>query len=522
MDGAHEGYAINVREKGGCVGMNETVSCLEMRGIYKSFPGVKALQEVSFDVKRGEIHALVGENGAGKSTLMKIITGQYQPDKGRMFFEGQEARIRSMADALKLGISMIQQELAPLMDMTVTENLFIGRELKKKGVLDKKRMNGIAQGYLDQFDLNVSPTQKVRELNIAQMQMLEIIKAVTYNSKLVIMDEPTSSLTDDEVRVLFKTMRELKERGVAIVFISHRLEEVFEIADSITVLRDGCSIDSRPIDGLTRGEIVSMMVGRSMDTVFPKTDVEIGENVLEVKGLTLKGSFKDISFELKKGEILGFAGLVGAGRSEVMRAIFGLDRPDSGEIILEGKRVKIKTPKTAIKLGIGFVSEDRKGDGLILMRSILENISLPTLSKFNRALVLKKKNEKKRCGEYFEKLSVKAPSMSAVVNSLSGGNQQKVVIAKWLLAFPKILILDEPTRGIDVGAKAEIHKLMCALAGQGMAIILISSEMPEVMAMSDRLAVMSEGEIKCIYDKNELRLGSLTQENILNVALGGR
>ena len=299
MDGAHERYAINVRGKGGCVGMNKTVSCLEMRGIYKSFPGVKALQEVSFDVKKGEIHALVGENGAGKSTLMKIITGQYQPDKGRMFFEGQEVRIRSMADALKLGISMIQQELTPLMDMTVTENLFIGRELKKRGVLDKKRMKGIAQGYLDQFDLNVSPTQKVRELNIAQMQMLEIIKAVTYNSKLVIMDEPTSSLTDDEVRVLFKTMRELKERGVAIVFISHRLEEVFEIADSITVLRDGCSIDSRPIDGLTRGEIVSMMVGRSMDTVFPKTDVEIGDNVLEVKGLTLKGSFKDISFELK-------------------------------------------------------------------------------------------------------------------------------------------------------------------------------------------------------------------------------
>ena len=500
---------------------NPAEYCLEMRGISKSFPGVKALKDVSFCVKPGEIHALVGENGAGKSTLMKIISGQYPPDSGKMLLNGEEVRLRSMAEALKLGISMIQQELAPLKDMTVTENLFIGREIRKGFVLDKKAMNEIALQYLEKFGLSVSPTQKVRSLNIAQMQMIEIIKAVTYNSKLVIMDEPTSSLTDEEVKVLFKKMKDLKEQGVAIIFISHRLEEIFEIADTITVLRDGASIDTRPLQGLSRAEIVSMMVGRSVDAVFPKIMVDIGEVVFKAENLTREGYFKNVSFELRKGEILGFTGLVGAGRSEVMCSIFGIDKLDSGEIYLEGKRVKITSPSKAINLGIGFVSEDRKGDGLILQRSILENISLPTLVRYNKSLLLKKGEEKARCKKYYDALSVKAPSMEAVVNSLSGGNQQKVVIAKWLLASPKVLILDEPTRGIDVGAKSEIHKLMCKLAADGMAIILISSEMPEVMAMSDRLAIMSEGELRCIYSRDEMKKKGLTQENILSVALGG-
>jgi len=495
--------------------------CLEMLEIDKYFPGVKALDNARLQIKPGEVHALLGENGAGKSTLMKILSGQYFPDEGKIIYFGEEIKIKSSSEALKLGISMIHQELSPLKDMTVAENLFVGREPKKNGILDKKKMNVKAAEYLNEYELNVKTTGKVRELNIAQMQMLEIIRAATYRTKVVIMDEPTSSLTDEEVRILFRTIANLKERGVSIIYISHRMEEIFEIADRATIFRDGQYIGTRIVEDVNQDELISMMVGRSVEDIFPKVEVEIKDKILEVKNLTRTGKFKDISFELKKGEILGFAGLIGAGRSEVMNAIFGIEKLTSGEITIEGKPVTIKCPKDAIRHGIGFVTEDRKGNGLVLVRSVLENISLPTLPKMNKGLILKKRSEISRCVEYIKKLNVKTPTPRTLVGSLSGGNQQKVILAKWMMAKPKILILDEPTRGIDVGAKAEIYTLMCKLAAEGMAIILISSELPEVMSMCDRLIVMGNGKIKGEFNRQEILDKEITQEKVLSVAIGG-
>lgn len=500
---------------------NNPEYCLQMLGISKFFPGVKALDKVQLNIKPGEVHALLGENGAGKSTLMKILSGQYIPDEGKIIYFGNEIKVKNSADALKMGISMIHQELSPLMDMTVAENLFVGREPKKRGFLDKKKMLQKAEEYLKEYELPVKASTKVKELNIAQIQMLEIIRAATYHSKIVIMDEPTSSLTDEEVKVLFRTIRNLKEQGVAIIYISHRMEEIFEIVDRATVFRDGQYIGTRIIGEVDRNELIAMMVGRSVEDIFPKVDVKIGNEIMEVKNLTRQGVFKNVSFKLRRGEILGFAGLVGAGRSEVMNSIFGIDKPTGGEITIEGKSVKIRSPKEAIKYGIGFVTEDRKGNGLILMRSVMENISLPTLAKYNKSLVLNKKAEGLRCSEYIKKLNVKTPSRHTSVGSLSGGNQQKVILAKWLMGEPKILILDEPTRGIDVGAKAEIYTLMCKLAAEGLAIILISSELPEVMSMSDRLIVMGNGEVKGEFERKDILNGTLTQEKVLSVAIGG-
>lgn len=496
--------------------------CLEMLGVSKQFPGVKALDQVRLQVKSGEVHALLGENGAGKSTLMKVLSGQYVPDEGKIIYFGNEVKIKNSAEALQMGISMIHQELSPLLDMTVAENLFVGREPKKNGILDKKAMNSRAEEFLKEYELPVKAGCKVRELNIAQMQMLEIIRAATYNAKVVIMDEPTSSLTDEEVKVLFRTIRNLKNQGVAIIYISHRMEEVFEIVDRATVFRDGQYIGTRVVGQVERNELISMMVGRPVEDIFPKVEVEIKDEILEVKNLTKAGKFNDISFTLRRGEILGFAGLVGAGRSEIMNAIFGIDKLDSGEILIDGKAVRIQSPKEAIRHGIGFVTEDRKGNGLVLMRSVMENISLPTLYRFNKSVVLNKKAEGLRCNEYIKKLNVKTPTRHTSVGSLSGGNQQKVILAKWLMSDPKILILDEPTRGIDVGAKAEIYTLMCKLAAEGMAIILISSELPEVMSMCDRLVVMGNGEIKGVFDRDEIVNKELTQEVVLSVAIGGK
>lgn len=496
--------------------------CLEMLDVSKYFPGVKALDNVQLQVKPGEVHALLGENGAGKSTLMKVLSGQYAPDQGKIIYFGEEVKIKSSAEALKMGISMIHQELSPLLDMTVAENLFVGREPKKNGILDKKKMNGQATEYLKEYELPVKAAIKVRELNIAQMQMLEIIRAATNNAKVVIMDEPTSSLTDEEVKVLFRTIKSLKVQGVAIIYISHRMEEIFQIADRATVFRDGQYVGTKVIGKVGHDELISMMVGRPVEDIFPKVEVEIKDRILEVKNLTREGHFKDISFTLKRGEILGFAGLVGAGRSEVMNAVFGIDKVTSGEVLIDGKPVKIQSPRDAIRQGMGFVTEDRKGNGLILMRSVQENISLPTLFYYNKGLVLNKKAEGVRCREYIKKLNVKTPTSHTTVGSLSGGNQQKVILAKWLMAEPKILILDEPTRGIDVGAKAEIYKLMCKLAAEGMAIILISSELPEVMSMCDRLIIMGNGEIKGEFDREEIVSKDLTQEKVLSVAIGGK
>jgi len=495
--------------------------CLEMLEVSKNFPGVKALNKVTLQIKPGEVHALLGENGAGKSTLMKILSGQYSPDEGKIIYLDEEIKIKNSSEAIKLGISMIHQELSPLKDMTVAENLFIGREPRKKGLLNKKKMNEKATEYLKEYELDVKVNSKVRELNIAQMQMLEIIRAATYNSEIVIMDEPTSSLTDEEVRILFRTIRSLQSHGVSIIYISHRIEEIFEIADRATVFRDGQYIGTKIVDETDRDELISMMVGRSVEDIFPKVNTVIKEKILEVKNLTRSNVFKDVSFDLRRGEILGFAGLIGAGRSEVMNSIFGIDKSTSGEILLEGEPVSIKNPRAAIGHGIGYVTEDRKGNGLVLIHSVLENISLPTLSRINKGVVLNKRSEMERGTEYIKKLNVKTPAPRTPAGSLSGGNQQKLVIAKWMMAKPRILILDEPTRGIDVGAKAEIYTLMCKLVAEGMAIILISSEMPEVMSMCDRLIVMGNGRIKAEFSRQEILDKEITQEKVLSVAIGG-
>lgn len=490
---------------------------LQMRGISKSFPGVKALSNVSLEVYPGEVHALVGENGAGKSTLMKILNGIYQPDEGEIIFNGKKAIISSPYEALKTGISMVYQELNPILDMTIAENIFIGREpMKKKMIIDDRKLYADARELLKKFRLSLNPRWKMSRLSTAQKQMIEMIKAVSLDSRLIVMDEPTSSLTEEEVNTLFSTIRELKKSGVTIVYISHRMEEIFTICDTVSVLRDGQYIGTKPVGELDKNTLISMMVGRELTEVFPKIHVEIGKTIFEVKNLTRKGVFSNISFSLKQGEILGFYGLVGAGRSEVMRAIFGLDYFHSGEIFLEEKKLELRDTKDIIRQGISMVTEDRKELGLVLCRSLKENISLASLDNFSKGPFILKEAEKQRCTDISSKLRVKMSSLKQRADSLSGGNQQKVVLCKWLMKNPKVLILDEPTRGIDVGAKAEIYQLMSSLAAQGLAVILVSSELPEVIGMSDRILVMGEGKIK-----GEFIRGGFSQDDLLASAIGG-
>ncbi len=489
---------------------------LKMKVISKTFPGVKALDGVEIEVMEGEIHALMGENGAGKSTFMKVLNGLLQPNTGEIFFSGQKVRIEGPQQALKLGISMIHQELNPVRDMTVAENIFLGREYTrgKSFFVDKKKCELEAKNLLINFGLNIEPSLLMKELSIAQTQMIEIMKAVSYGARLIIMDEPTSSLTDDEIRILFAKISDLKKKNVAVIYISHRIDEIFEIADKVTVLRDGKYIGTKTIEEIDKNQLIHMMVGRELNSVFPKTFAEIGKPVLQVKNLS-GASFKDISFEVKSGEILGFYGLVGAGRSEVFKSIFGLDPHSKGVIMLEGKQLKIRKTSDAIKAGITMVTEDRKKYGLVLCRSIKENIALPNLNEFSKGPFLNHEKEKENCTGVAEKVSVKMSSLSQTTGNLSGGNQQKVVLCKWLIKKPKVLILDEPTRGIDVGAKAEIHSLMCEFAKKGMSIVMISSELPEVIGMSDRVIVMSEGRIK-----GEFLYGKYSQDQILKCALG--
>lgn len=490
---------------------------LQMKGISKSFPGVKALSNVSFEVYPGEVHALMGENGAGKSTLMKILNGIYQPDEGEIIFNGKKAVLTSPYEALKTGISMIYQELNPILDMTIAENIFIGREpMKKKMLIDDKKLYDDAKEILKKFKMSLNPRLKMSKLSTAQKQMVEMIKAVSLNSKLIVMDEPTSSLTEEEVNILFSTIKELKKSGVPIVYISHRMEEIFEICDTVSVLRDGEYIGTKPIGELDKNSLISMMVGRELTEVFPKVKAEIGKTIFEVKNLSRKGVFSDISFSLREGEILGFYGLMGAGRSEVMRAIFGLDYFHSGEILLEEKKLESRNTKVIIQQGISMVTEDRKELGLVLCRSMKENISLASLDDFSKGPFIDEKVEKLRCLDISSKLRVKMSSLKQRADSLSGGNQQKIVLCKWLMKNPKVLILDEPTRGIDVGAKAEIYQLMSSLASQGLAVILVSSELPEVIGMSDRILVMGEGKIK-----GEFIRGCFSQDDLLTNAIGG-
>ncbi|MDR2078314.1 MAG: sugar ABC transporter ATP-binding protein [Treponema sp.] len=493
----------------------------ECEGISKAFGGTQALDNVQLKVDRGEVHALLGENGAGKSTLMKIILGLYRADTGSMIFEGKPYNVRGPAEAIKCGISMIHQELNPEPHLSVSESIFLNREdtYWNTPFLNKKETDRKAAEILKNFNFNVNPRILMEDLTLAQMQMIEIIKAVSCNTRLIIMDEPTSSLDSEETDRLFETIRGLKAQGVSIIYISHRIEEIFEICDSVSVFRDGKYVDTSLVQGVTKDELISKMVGRTVKSVFPKIDCPIGDSVFRIEGLSGRG-FTDISFTVHVGEILGFSGLVGSGRSETMRGIFGLDPISSGKIYLEGRELIIKKPSDAIRNGICMVNEDRKIFGLCLSRSLRENISLPNLPVKQRRILLNQKREIIETKEAAKKLTIKAASIESEAFSLSGGNQQKVVLAKWLMATPKVLILDEPTRGVDVGAKSEIHSLMCQFAADGMAIIMISSELPEVMGMSDRIIIFHEGRINGEVLRKDILSGEVTQEVILAKEFG--
>ena len=484
---------------------NSRVPILEMKGITKRFPGVLALDHVDLTVYPGQVLALVGENGAGKSTLMKVLSGVHQMDEGEILMEGKSVKIENPLASQLMGISIIYQELSVLDNMNIAENIFLGREKRSGRVfVDKKAMHAEARRLLDEVGLDVDTHTMAGELSTAQKQMIEVAKALSFNSKIIIMDEPTSSLTETETDILFGIIRKLREKGVAIVFISHKLAEIFAITDEVAILRDGVSAGRMVTAGCTENDIIKAMVGRDVDDLYPKQDAAIGDVILEVKGLSTKGFLKDINFKLRTGEILGFAGLVGAGRSEVMRAVFGIDPKETGEIYIKGNKVDIKTPKDALQHGMGFVPEDRKLQGLVLGMSVGKNTTLAALKAVaNKAGFINHKQEKDMADKFVKALEVKTPSNDQLVKNLSGGNQQKVVIAKWLANNPDILILDEPTRGIDVGAKKEIHQLMSDLANQGVAIIMISSELPEVLGMSDRVVVMHEGRIKGELDRAE-------------------
>ncbi|HBI73920.1 MAG TPA: D-xylose ABC transporter ATP-binding protein [Lachnospiraceae bacterium] len=498
--------------------MKDVQCILELKSIVKDFPGVRALDGVSISIRPGSVHVICGENGAGKSVMMKIIDGMYCPDEGKLYFKGKEICGHTINESRKMGIAMIPQELNPIWEMTVAENIFLGREPKSGLFVNFKKMNADANTLLQQLNIPYKATQKMKELSIAGQQLIEIAKAISMSAELIIMDEPTSAIADHEVEILFQQIRMLKAKNVAVIFITHRLEEIFQIADEITVIRDGKWISHGPVTGYTVDKLVSHMVGRDINDHFPKDcTVPIGETVLEVKQLTQDskhgGRFKNISFNLKKGEILGFAGLIGAGRSELMRAIFGLDPLTSGEIFLNGKRLKIRHPNDAVKEGIALVSEDRKTYGLVLKRNVHENISLVNLKKFVKRFFIDDKNIDKEAQDMKELLQIKVSDFKVNMGTLSGGNQQKVVLAKWIIGNVKIIILDEPTRGIDVGAKAEIHRLMCKFAREGMSIIMISSELPEVLGMSDRVIVMNNGQIT-----GTLARPDFSQEKIMKLA----
>lgn len=489
---------------------------LEMRNISKEFPGVKALNKVNLNIKPGEIHVLVGENGAGKSTLMKILTGVYSKDEGEIILKGKKIDIKSPKEAQIAGISIIYQELNLVPQLSIAENIFLGREpLKKNGLIDWEDMYRKTNELLKRLDLNLEPRIKVKKLGIAQQQMVEIAKALSFKSDIIIMDEPTSALTEKEIEQLFKVMKQLKSSGVAIIYISHRLEEIKKIGDRLTVLRDGTYIGTYAVDSVDIDKIIQLMVGRRLEEKFPKEFAAISNNVLEVKNLNRKNVLKNISFVLKKGEVLGLAGLMGAGRTELARAIFGVDPIDGGEIYINGIKVNIKSPSEAIKNGIGLLPEDRKMQGLVQALSVTHNVTLPSLNNFIKKIFLNKKKENDITYAYVEKVNIKTPSTSKKVRFLSGGNQQKVVLAKWLCANVDILIFDEPTRGIDVGAKVEIYKLINNLVKEGKSVLLISSELPEILGMCDRILVMHEGEIT-----GEFLRQDATQEKILACATG--
>ena len=482
---------------------------LEMRGIRKSFYGNEVLHSVDLTLEAGTVLALMGENGAGKSTMMNILVGIHKRDDGTIKIDGQEVNIESPHDAQKLGIAMIHQELSSVVEMSVAENIYLGREPVKNGFIDYRKMYKDTEELLKNLNINLNPKTKMGKLRVADQQLVEIAKAVSQNARILIMDEPTSSITDREVENLYGIIRDLKMRKTGIIYISHKMEEVYTITDQITVLRDGASIATWNTKEATNDMVVKAMVGRELTEQYPKRKVEIGDTILELKNFTQEGVFENISFKLRRGEILGLVGLVGAGRTETMQALFGITKPDSGEVYLKGKKVEFKKPVDAIKNGLAYVTEDRKGEGLVLPMSIAHNITLPSMKELSRKIFIKQKEEKDRVGKEIADLKVKTTSPNLAVKNLSGGNQQKVVLAKWMLKNPDVIIFDEPTRGIDVGAKAEIYKLMNEFVAEGKAIIMISSELPEAMGMSDRILVLSNHKMSGELSKNEFNQKSL-------------
>ena len=488
---------------------------LEMGSITKRFPGVVALDGVDFELERGEVHVLLGENGAGKSTLVKMLAGAYRPDEGEVLLDGEAASISSATDAQKLGISTIYQEFNLVPQFTVAENIFLGRQPRRFGFVDRRKMREEARKLLDRMKVLVDPDALVSNLGVAQRQMVEIAKALSLNARILIMDEPTASLSGQEVERLFEIVRGLKEEEVAMIFISHHLEEVSEIGDRVTVLRDGKVVDRVPAS-TKHSELVRMMVGRSVEAQFPRRRPEVGEVLLEVKNLSREGVLEDVSFSLRAGEVVGVAGIVGAGRTELARVIFGADPGDAGEVWVEGRRMERGDPREAKHRGMGFVTEDRQGQGIVPPLSVAENLGLASLERNTHVGLVSRREQRKQARKMIEDLNIRTPGPEQEIRFLSGGNQQKTVIGKWLLADSKVLIMDEPTRGIDVGAKVEIYELMNELTENGAGILMISSDLPEVLGMSDRILVMSGGRIT-----GELSVEEANGENVMELATQG-
>ncbi len=490
------------------------VSALSMRGISKSFPGIRALSDVDLEVAAGEVHAIVGENGAGKSTLMKILAGVHQPDTGSIEIDGVAARFSDPIDARRRGIGMVYQELNLVPDLSVAENILLGSTPSRWGLVDRRALRATSRAVLDELDARIDPESLVSTLTVSQQQIVEIAKVYAARPRIVVLDEPTSSLSEHETQSLFRIIERMTEAGVAVIYISHRLREVLEISDRVTVLRDGRLVESRSTEGITATEMIRLMVGRDLTEVFPKREVPIGEVVLAVDGLSRADSFSDISFTVRAGEIVGMAGLVGAGRTEIARAIFGLDRADAGSVEVGGTPIAVGGPRDAVRAGIAYVPEDRKRDGIVPQLSIKDNISLAVLHSVSRGGWIAASQERDLAQQKATELSVSPPTITPRVDTLSGGNQQKTVFAKWLATAPKVLILDEPTRGVDVGAKSDIHAIIGDLVAAGTAILLISSELPEVLAVSDRIVVLHEGRLAA-----ELPRGASEQE-VMHAATG--
>jgi ribose transport system ATP-binding protein len=496
--------------------MSETTEkVLEVINITKEFPGVKALDEVNLDLRKGEVHALCGENGAGKSTLIKILAGSYTKDTGEILFLGEPIVLHSAHDSLSLGIKVVFQELSLVPNMSVAENVFLESfPLKGNRSIDWKTMNAKTTEILGSIGLAINPTTPMKKLTVSQQQMVEIARALSHEAKVIIMDEPTSALSPKEIEALFKVIHHLKEIGISVLYVTHKLEEIFEICDRVTVFRDGKLVAVRKISECDTDIIVRDMVGREIQTLFPKTHTGMGEVVISVSNLSTEKKLKDVSLDVHAGEVLGVFGLLGAGRTELAKAIFGLDPVSGGEITVNGEKVRPNSTAHSTEMGMGLLTEDRKEEGLVLQMSVAQNMTLPSLKDFSRFGVIRRQDENKRSQEFVDKISIKTPSLKQKIMYLSGGNQQKVLLARWLMKKLKVIILDEPTRGIDVGAKAEIHKLIDDLANQGMAVIMMTSEMPELLGVSDNIIVMNDGKITGHFDRKEA-----TQEKILEAAV---